>query len=194
MKRDEVMVLKGLNLLKLAQVFSFTLLFALLSQIRIPLPFTPVPLTLQTLGVLFTGYYLGPRFGLLSVLLYLFLGALGLPFFSGSKGGLLVLSGSTGGYLLGFLSAVYLVGWAREKGYLERWPQTLLIGVLAHLFIYLFGIAWFVSGYQILSSTYTLKELLTLTIIPFLPSDLAKVFLFVGFIYTEKRTREVLSK
>lgn len=194
MKRDEVMALKGLNLFKLVQVFSFTLLLALLSQIRIPLPFTPVPLTLQTLGVLFTGYYLGPRLGLLSVLTYLVLGALGLPFFSGAKGGLLVLSGPTGGYLLGFLSAVYLVGWARERGYLERWPLALLIGVLAHLFIYLFGMVWFASGYQILSPTHTLRELLTLTVIPFIPFDLAKVFIFVGLIYTEKRAREVLSK
>lgn len=88
-KREEVFEMKSLYLQRLALIFSFTILLALLSQIRIPLPFTPVPLTLQTLGILFIGYYLGAKLGFLSVAFYLVLGALGLPFFSGVKGGFL---------------------------------------------------------------------------------------------------------
>lgn len=195
MKRvEEVYDLKKELLTKGILVISFTILLALLSQIRIPLPFTPVPLTLQTFGVLLIGYYLGAKAGTLSILLYLFLGAAGLPFFSGVKGGLLVLSGPTGGYLLGFLAGAYLVGKAKEKGLLERPIYAFLCGVLAHFIIYFFGVLWFVSGYKFFSTSYTLREILTLTVFPFLPWDVIKSILFAGFILSEKRVKEAFRR
>lgn len=175
-------------------IFSFTLLLALLSQIRIPLTFTPVPLTLQTFGVLLIGYYLGAKAGALSILLYLLLGAAGLPFFSAGKGGLLVLSGPTGGYLLGFLAGAYIVGKAKELGFLQRSIYIFLSGFLAHFIIYFFGVLWFVSGYKFFSTSHTLKEILTLTVFPFLPWDIIKSLLFVGFVFSEKRMKEAFKR
>ncbi|PMP64216.1 MAG: biotin transporter BioY [Caldimicrobium thiodismutans] len=192
---EKVLDWKRALLVKGATVFSYTLLLALLSQIRIPLPFTPIPLTLQTFGVLLIGYYLGAKAGFFSILLYLLLGAAGLPFFSGVKGGFLVLSGPTGGYLLGFLAGVYLIGKAKETGLLQRPIYALLLGLMAHLLIYFFGVIWFVSGYyKFFTTSYTLREILTLTVFPFLPWDLIKSFLFAGFIVSEKRVKEVFKR
>lgn len=75
-------------------------------------PFYPVPLTMQTLAVLLIGGTLGPALGVSAVAGYLALGAVGAPVFHGGLGGVLVLAGPTGGYLLGFLPAVFLMGWA----------------------------------------------------------------------------------
>lgn len=189
MYHDTVGEKRGLAVEKIVSVSFFTLLLALLSQIRIPLPFTPVPFTLQSLGILFIGYYLGSTMGLLAVLLYLTLGTLGLPFFSGLKGGLLVLSGPTGGYLLGFLFAVLLIGKAKELGLLSSWYKSLFMGFLAHLVIYFFGVTWFLVGFNSLSFSYGLKETLWLTVIPFLPSDFFKSLLFSIFVQTSPKIR-----
>lgn len=174
---------------KVTLTVSFTLLLALLSQIRIPLPFTPVPLTLQTLGVLFTGYYLGARLGLLSILLYITLGALGLPLFSGMKGGLLALSGPTGGYLVGFAFAVYLIGLARERALLNGWLMAFFVALLAHLVIYVFGALWFYSGFMKFSPYGTFAELLRFTVYPFILVDVFKSLLFAGAISLHNRIR-----
>ncbi len=190
LEREEVMEKKNAYLQKMALILSFTILLALLSQIRVPLPFTPVPMTLQTLGILFIGYYLGSRAGLLSIGLYLLLGAMGLPFFSGVKGGLLVLSGPTGGYLMGFLAGVFLVGKAKEWGYLKKAGATFLVAILAHFLIYFFGTLWFIAGYHFLGFKETLGEILGLTVLPFLPMDFIKALLFTGFVLSERKFRE----
>jgi biotin transport system substrate-specific component len=192
LEREEVIEKKNVYLQRLALILSFSILLALLSQIRIPLPFTPVPMTLQTLGILFIGYYLGSRAGLLSVGLYLLLGALGLPLFSGVKGGLLVLSGPTGGYLLGFLAGVFLVGKAKEGGYLTKAWSTFFVAVLAHILIYFFGTLWFTAGYYFLGFKETLRDILGLTVLPFLPMDFIKALLFTGFVLSERKFREAL--
>src|SRR5215210_7300823 len=82
----------------LALVVAFSLLTALAAQVAVPLPFTPVPVTLQTFAVLLTGALLGSRLGALALILYLFEGASGLPFFYGGHGGIAHLFGPTGGY------------------------------------------------------------------------------------------------
>jgi hypothetical protein len=84
--------------------------------VRIPLPFTPVPITGQTFGVMLVGAGFGARLGFLALLLYLLEGLLGLPFFSGGGSGLSHLAGATGGYLLAFPLAAGLMGW-----FVERW-------------------------------------------------------------------------
>ncbi len=166
--------------------FGFTLFLALLSQIRIPLPFTPVPLSLQTLGLAFMAYFLPSRWAIFSVIFYLFLGTLGLPFFAGGKGGLLILSGPTGGYLLGFFFFIYLLSWAKEKGYLDRFWASFSFAFLGHILLYLFGTLWFVSGYLKFNFSQDLKNLLWLTALPFIPSDALKSLLFATFVSLEK--------
>jgi len=185
-------MLKEIPLLKAKSIltaFGFVLLLALLSQIRVPLPFTPVPLTLQTLGLLFIAYYLPLPLALGSVALYLMLGAMGLPLFSGGKGGLLVLSGPTGGYLIGFFFMVYFVSFAKERGLLKNPASTFLIALLGHLFVYFFGALWFLAGYSQQGLANSLKELLVLTVIPFIPSDLMKCAVFSAFVFTEKKLK-----
>lgn len=179
---------------KMGLIFSFSLLLALFSQISLPLPFTPVPLTLQTLGVLFIGYYLGASAGIISIILYLLLGAIGLPFFAGLKGGLLVLSGPTGGYLVGFIGGVYLVGKAKEKGIFKNFFLSFIIALLMHFIIYFFGTIWFIGGFYFLGWSKTLKDLLTLTVFPFIPSDILKSLLFAGFVLTENKICKVIKK
>lgn len=174
---------------KLILTISFTILLALLAQIRIPLPFTPVPLTLQTLGILFIGYFLGAHYGLLSVLIYLTLGVLGLPLFSGLKGGLSAITGPTGGYLIGFAVAVYLTGKAKEWGLLGSWLKALIVGVSVHLVIYLFGVLWFYSGFMKFSPYSTLTELLIFTVYPFILVDLFKSVIFAIAVSLHYRIR-----
>src|SRR3989339_1178484 len=88
----------------------FAALTAAVSPIKIPLGFTPVPITLQTLMVLLSGAMLGARYGALSQFLYLVLGAAGLPVFAGGSGGIASLFGPTGGYLFSYPIAAFIVG------------------------------------------------------------------------------------
>src|ERR1044071_1930905 len=105
------------------------LFVAALAQVEIPLPFTPVPITGQTFGVLLIGAALGSKRGIASLLLYLLEGAVGLPFFAGGASGLGILTGATAGYLVGFVIAAYVVGLLAERG-LERSVHTSFIPFL----------------------------------------------------------------
>ena len=119
-----------------------SLFIAALAQIEIRLPFTPVPITGQTFGVLLVGAALGSRRGLAALLLYLVEGGLGLPFFAGGAGGLSILTGATAGYLVGFVVAAYVVGLLAERG-LERSIRTSIIPFLiGTVIIYVFGVTW----------------------------------------------------
>jgi biotin transport system substrate-specific component len=118
------------------------LLVAILAQVRIPLPFTPVPLTGQTFAVLLVGAALGSRRGAASLGLYTGLGLVGLPVFAGGASGLTYAIGPTSGYLLGFIVAAWAIGLLAERG-LERSLRTSLLPFLAGtLIIYAFGTTW----------------------------------------------------
>ncbi len=151
----------------------FSLATALSAQIAVPLPFSPVPLTGQTLGVLLTGALLGPRLGALSVLLYLAEGAAGLPFFAGGASGLLRFAGPTGGYLAAFPLAAALVGRLATRGW-DRRPLSMFCAMLlGSLIIFAFGaarLAHFVGAAQALP----------LGVWPFVPGDLLKAALAAG--------------
>jgi biotin transport system substrate-specific component len=144
-----------------------SLLMALGAQIEIRLPFTPVPITGTTLGVLYAGALLGSRRAAASAALYLLEGSAGLPFFSGGAAGLAHLWGPTGGYLIGFVPAAYLTGALAERGwdrgFWRAWAMMLL-GSAALFACGLLGLARFVAPGQLLA-----KGLL-----PFLPGDLIK--------------------
>ena len=93
----------------------FAAFTAAVAWFRIPLPFTPVPITLQTLAVLLSGAMLGPYYGALSMIIYLALGAIGLPVFAGGSSGIGALLGPTGGYLLSYPLASFVIGKMLEK-------------------------------------------------------------------------------
>ena len=123
-------------------IVSGALLVAVLAQINIPLPFTPVPITGQTFSVLLVGAALGSKRGAASLAFYLVMGTLGLPFFAGGTHGLPILIGATGGYLLGFVLAAYSIGLLAERG-LERSVRTSLLAFLiGTIVIYICGITW----------------------------------------------------
>lgn len=144
------------------------LFIALLAQVRLPLPFTSIPLTGQTFAVLLVGAALGAKRGFGSISLYLALGALGLPFFAGGASGLSYLTGPTLGYLVGFAAAAALTGFLADRG-LDRKVSTAILAFLAgQVVIYLFGIAWLsvLLGFQ--------KAILT-GMLPFLLGDALKI-------------------
>ena len=116
------------------------LLIALSAKLQIP--FWPVPMTLQSLAVLLAGLCLGPCLGGLAVAAYLLAGAAGLPVFAGTRSGLAVLTGPTGGYLAGFLLAVLLVGALAERGWGRRPGRIAAAMLLGHVAILLPGAAW----------------------------------------------------
>ncbi len=157
-------------------VLAFSLVTALSAQIAIPLPFTPVPLTGQTFGVLLTGALLGPRLGALAMLLYLMEGASGLPFFAGGAFGAARLAGPTGGYLIAYPFAAAVAGWLATRGW-DRRPLTMLVALLlGSVVIFALGAAWlahFVGG---------ASHALTLGVLPFLPGDVVKALLAAGLL------------
>lgn len=145
-----------------------SLLIALLAQMEIPLQ--PVPITGQTFGVLLVGALLGSRLGAVTVLTYLAWGVVGLPVFAGGSSGLARFVGSTGGYLVGFVGAAFLVGWLSERGWDRRVLSTAVAMLLGTILIYLPGIAW-------LSRFVGWDRVLELGLAPFVIGDLLKVAL-----------------
>lgn len=111
-------------------VVAFAALTALLAQVRIPLGFTPVPVTGQTFAVLLAGASLGAKLGASSQLLYLAAGAVGFPVFTGGGSGLEYFTGATAGYLVGFVLAAALVGRLAERGQ-DRKVNTAITAFLA---------------------------------------------------------------
>jgi biotin transport system substrate-specific component len=141
-----------------------------LAQIEIPLPFTPVPITGQTFGVLLVGAALGSKRGAAALITYLVLGTIGLPFFAGGASGLNILIGATGGYLIGFIIAAYVIGLLAERG-LERNVRTSIIPFLVGTgIIYICGVAWL----AVVLGSFT--HALTAGLMPFLIGDTIKLF------------------
>lgn len=155
-----------------ALVIGFALLTAAAAQVRVPLPFTPVPVTGQTFAVLLAGAALGSRAGAASQGLYVLLGLGGLPFFSGGNGGWDYATGPTLGYLVGFVVAAAVVGSLAERKQ-DRTIATALPAFLAGtVVIYLFGVAWLMA-----SLPTDLTDALVKGMVPFVVGDLLKVAL-----------------
>ena len=123
-------------------VVAGALLVYLTARLSFPVPGSPVPITGQTFGVLLVGGALGFRRGLIGVGLYLLLGVVGLPFFAEGKGGLAVIWGASGGYLIGFAVAGALVGRLAELGWDRRLGGALGAMLLGNVAIYLIGLPW----------------------------------------------------
>lgn len=151
-------------------VSATSLLLALSAQIALPLPFSPVPVTFQTLVVLAAGAVLGSRLGALSVLAYLTEGMIGLPFFAKGAAGVAYLRGVTGGYLVGFVVAAFVVGLLVEKGMGRKVSTALVAMGIGNIILYVFGIAWL----QMILNITTTKALF-LGMYPFIAGDLYKI-------------------
>jgi biotin transport system substrate-specific component len=123
-------------------VAGFSLLIALSAQVAIPLPFTPVPVTLQTFAIILTGCLLGSSRGALAAAAYVMEGSLGLPFFSGGTAGIAHLLGPTGGYLVGCVAAALVAGLFAERGLTLKPAGLLLTLIAADLAIFIPGVAW----------------------------------------------------
>lgn len=154
-----------------ALVVAFSLFIALSAQVVIPLPFTPVPITLQTFAVLLTGALLGSRLGAAAVLLYVVEGTAGLPFFRGGNGGWLYLALSpTAGYLLAYPLAAFVTGWLAERG----WDKKFLTAAAA---IGLGSIVVLFGGWLGMLRFYTPAQAFALGVVPFIIGDLVKIAL-----------------
>jgi biotin transport system substrate-specific component len=164
-----LVVLPGSLLWKLVLVLAGSALIALAAQVRIPLPFSPVPVTGQTFAVLLVAAALG-RLGLASVIAYLIEGAIGLPVFAGGGFGVATIVGPTGGYLIGFALAAALVGSAVERGWDRHLVTALAAMLLGEVAIYACGLAW-------LARFALPVPLLDAGLLPFIPGDLVKLAL-----------------
>jgi biotin transport system substrate-specific component len=151
-------------------VVGFTLLTALAAQLVIPLPFTPVPITGQTFAVLLAGAALGGTLGAVSMALYVLLGAVGLPFFAEGSSGWEVVRGATGGYLVGFVVAAWLVGKLAERRQDRTVATAIPLFLLGSVVIYLCGVPWLAASMGV-SGT----EAMELGLVPFIVGDLLKV-------------------
>jgi biotin transport system substrate-specific component len=130
----------------------------------------PVPLTGQTFGVLTVGAALGFRRGGAAVLLYLLIGLVGLPFFAEGKGGVAVLAGGTGGYLIGFVIAGAIVGRLAELGWDRRILGSLGAMLIGSVIIYAIGLPWLM-----VTGGFTVQQTLAYGLTPFILWDLAKL-------------------
>lgn len=152
------------------------LLTALGAFIRIPLPFVPVPLTLQTFFVLLSAALLGARLGCSVQIIYICIGAAGLPIFTGAGAGLLYITGPSAGYLLGFVLAAMIIG-TFIKYCRDNPPAVFLLLSLADLALLCCGALWikFLFGLSLAKALY-------IGVLTFLPLDLVKA-LAATFIY-----------
>jgi biotin transport system substrate-specific component len=128
--------------LQIALVVGASLFVALCAQVTLPLPFTPVPLTLQNFGVLLVGLTLGSRRGFAALALYLVEGAVGMPVFNpAGLGGVAQLFGLTGGYLLAYPFVAAVAGWIMERGK-KSFTRAVIAGLLAEVVLFAGGISW----------------------------------------------------
>ena len=155
----------------------------------ISIPLGPVPFTLQTLGILAVMLTVGGKRGTIAILVYLALGAVGVPVFAGFKGGIMSFAGPTGGFLIGFVIAS-LVYWLLEKLFLKKLMtttvRTWIFGMLGFLvfeiIMYIVGVIWFMTVYAAQTGPVGLLTVLGWCVIPFIIPDLVKmtVALIIG--------------
>jgi len=164
-------------------VVSFVMMLTLGAYIRIPVPFTPVPVTMQTFFVILAGAVLGRKLGLFTVFSYITLGAFGIPVFQGYGGGILHILGPTGGYLAGFMLSAYLVGYLSEIRRSAGFTYILFSMLLGLLVIYVSGLLWLSVSLGV-----GLKNAVYMGLLPFLPGAIAKL-VAASWVYYRIRTR-----
>lgn len=178
--------MKSFTLLDLIQCALCAALMAVCAWISIPIG--EVPVTLQTFAIFLTLSLLGGKKGLLTVAVYILLGAVGVPVFSSMRGGVAILAGPTGGYILGFLGSA-LVYWVMEtlSGHSE-WIRLSAM-ILGNLVCYAFGTGWFLVVMSGRGKPMGLVAALSMCVIPYILPDIAKIALANVL---AKRLRQVL--
>jgi biotin transport system substrate-specific component len=164
-----------------------SLVIAGLAQLSIRLPFTPVPITGQTLGVLLVGTAYGWLRGGLTLALYLAEIAVGLPFAAEGEAGLdrLTLATPSGGYLWGFLTASLLMGWLANRGWDRNLRSSISVMLLGSVVIYLLGLPWLQASptfEAFLGHPPTLENTLQAGLYPFVVGDTLKLLLAAGLL------------
>ncbi len=145
-------------------------ILALCAQISVALPFTPVPVTAQSLAVLLIGAAFGAKRAFATTCLYIVFGLIGLPVFSAGAAGLATLSGVTGGYLIGFVFAATIMGYAGDKAKDRSLSTALVTFLLGHIIIFACGLTW-------LSFYVPTNKVISLGLMPFLPGMVFKTVL-----------------
>lgn len=161
------------RIVDMAYIALFAVIIAVCAWISVP---TAVPFTLQTFGVFLAVGVLGGKRGTLAVLVYLLLGAVGVPVFAGFSGGIGCLLGSTGGYIVGFLLTA-LVMWLMERLLGDKMWVLALSMVLGLAVCYAFGTAWFMVVYARTTGAIGLLTALGWCVVPFILPDLIKIAL-----------------
>lgn len=148
-----------------------TAVTCVLGPLSIPLPFSPVPISLTNFAIFLAIFVLGMKNGTISFIIYLLLGAVGVPVFSSFRGGFQVLAGPTGGYLIGFIFLALIMGFALD--HFDRKLVPTIIGMIIGMAVcYAFGTVWLA---KLLSLSF--KEGLMMGVIPYLAGDAAKIII-----------------
>lgn len=148
-----------------------TAVTCVLGPLSIPLPFSPVPISLTNFAIFLAIFVLGMKSGTISFIIYLLIGAVGVPVFSSFRGGFQVLAGPTGGYLIGFIFLALIMGFALD--HFDRKLVPTIIGMIIGMAVcYAFGTVWLA---KLLSLSF--KEGLMMGVIPYLAGDAAKIII-----------------
>lgn len=161
---------------KVSLALGFACLTGLMAQLRLYLPWTPVPVTGQVFAVILTGILLGKWWGGIGQLMYVGIGSIGVPWFAGFNGGLAYITGPTGGYIFGFIIAAFFLGYYTDRYIRSRYFFSMLILMLFSTFvlIYVPGLVWL---YLWLGTSIGVMELLMIGMMPYVAVDLVKVAL-----------------
>ena len=157
-------------------VLFVTVLTIVAAQVSVPLPFTPVPFTLQPMVVLLGGAALGSRLGMTSQILYIAIGLAGLPVFAASPvlpQGFGRLLGPTGGYLMSYPIAAFVAGYLAERGFDRRYLTSVVAMGAGLAIIFACGVAWMAFG----APRVGLSAAIATGLVPFIPADIVKVCL-----------------
>jgi len=162
---------RKLTVKDLSYISLFATLISVSGYITIPLPFSTVPVTAQTLAVMLAGSLLPVGQSVLSLLVFILMGAAGLPVFSGGNAGMGAILGKTGGYLIGFIAGAALISVLKGKkpGFVRLAAANVLGGIVV---VYVFGVLWlnYVTGIGI-------SQAVIFGALPFIPGDILKVII-----------------
>ena len=157
-------------------ILSGTIFLALMSQLTIPLPFTPVPITGQTFAVMLIGLVYGKKLGSSTVITYIAAGSAGLPIFAGFSGGLPFFTPS-GGYIIGFFFAALICGYFADKGWTKYPVKLIAVLIIAHTVLYFFGLLQ-------LNIFLPNKNVFAIGLYPFIAGDVIKMMILSALLPT----------
>jgi biotin transport system substrate-specific component len=167
-----------------ALILGASLFVALCARITVPLPFTPVPLTLQNFGVLLVGMLLGSRRGFAALFLYLAEGAIGMPVFNPTgPGGVMQLLGATGGFLLAYPLVAWIAGYVVERGS-RTFLRAAIGGLWAELFLFASGLTWLAI------LTHSITQAFRWGLYWFIFAEIIKIMMAAGITARWQRFRE----